>query len=284
MQAAPGGPAGVPPGIPWFHLWFLYLLLVMYALLLALRVVGGWIDRRGRLRALLDAALRGSLVSRVAPLVLALPIALVLYLTPWWAQMGGIPAPIAGFIPNAPGLFAYGSAFLAGWWLHRQLALFDLLRRDWPLYLAVAVIASATCLSIAGVQSHFMPLVMSMEKRALYAFAYTLGAWCWVLGLAGAALAWCSAPSARWRYLSDASYWMYLVHVPIVWALQAWMMRWPLHWSIKFALILAISAALLLASYHYLVRATFIGKLLNGRRYPRDLPAPVISTPRTSPG
>ena len=284
MQANQGGPAGMPPGIPWFHLWFLYLLLVMYALLLVMRTVGSWIDRQGRLPALLDTALRAVLSWRVAPLVLALPIAVVLYLTPWWVQMGGIPAPIAGFIPNAPGLFAYGSAFVVGWWIHRQQPLFDVLRRDWQLYLGVAVVATLACFSLVGVQSHFTPLVMSMEKRALYTFAYTLGLWCWVLGLAGAALAWCSTPSARWRYLSDASYWMYLVHVPIVWSLQVWMMRWPLHWSIKFALILAISGTLLLVSYHYLVRATFIGKLLNGRKYPRELPAAVTSAPSTSPG
>ena len=50
------------------------------------------------------------------------------------------------------------------------------------------------------------------------------------------------------------------------------MIRWPLHWSIKYALILTITVALLLASYHYLVRSTFIGKFLNGRKYPRALP------------
>jgi len=55
-------------------------------------------------------------------------------------------------------------------------------------------------------------------------------------------------------------------------------MRWPLHWSLKFPLILAITAALLLTSYHYLVRDTFIGKLLNGRRYPRLLPPTPVLT------
>ncbi|MDE0126011.1 MAG: hypothetical protein OXN97_15690 [Bryobacterales bacterium] len=37
-------------------------------------------------------------------------------------------------------------------------------------------------------------------------------------------------PSPRWRYMADASYWIYIVHVP-----------------------------------------TFIGKQLNGRRYPRGV-------------
>jgi hypothetical protein len=59
------------------------------------------------------------------------------------------------------------------------------------------------------------------------------------------------------------------------------MMRWTLHWSIKYALILAIACALLLASYHYLVRSTFLGKFLNGRKYPRALPQ-VAAAPSTS--
>ena len=40
----------------------------------------------------------------------------------------------------------------------------------------------------------------------------------------------------------------------------------------KFGLSLAGVAAFTLITYHYLVRATFIGYWLNGRRYPRDLP------------
>jgi peptidoglycan/LPS O-acetylase OafA/YrhL len=138
--------------------------------------------------------------------------------------------------------------------------------------------ASFVAMSLTDVRSHFTPLAMPMEKRALYAFVYLLGVWCWILGLAGAALTWCSSPSARWRYLSDASYWMYLVHVPIVWSLQAWMMRWPLHWTLKFVLILVIAGTLLLASYHYLVRSTWLGKLLNGRKYPRSLPLTAVTT------
>jgi hypothetical protein len=47
---------------------------------------------------------------------------------------------------------------------------------------------------------------------------------------------------------------------------------------VKFPLILGITAAVLLASYHYLVRSTFLGKLLNGRRYPRSLPLTAVTT------
>jgi hypothetical protein len=45
-------------------------------------------------------------------------------------------------------------------------------------------------------------------------------------------------------------------------------MRWNLHWSLKFPLLMAVTFGLLLVSYRYLVRNTWIGKALNGRRNP----------------
>jgi len=277
----PGPAAPQQHGFPWGHFWFLYLLLVLYALLLLLRALVVSIDRRGSLRALVDRLLHGVVSLRLAPLLLAAPLAVVLYATPWWQQWSGLPTPLYGFVPSFPSVAIFGTSVLFGWCLHRQQSWFEFLRRDYALYLTVAVLASFAALYLVGVRMNMAVIPMSPETRAAYAGAYMLAVWGWSLGLVGAALAWLSSPSARWRYLSDASYWMYLIHVPIVWGLQAWMIRWPLHWAIKYALILAMAGVLLIASYHYLVRPTFLGKFLNGRKYPRALPvmnaAPSIS-------
>lgn len=45
----------------------------------------------------------------------------------------------------------------------------------------------------------------------------------------------------------------------------------PLPAVVKFTITVAVATAATLVSYHYLVRATAIGALLNGRRYPRGL-------------
>src|SRR5690606_13999265 len=42
---------------------------------------------------------------------------------------------------------------------------------------------------------------------------------------------------------------------------------WDLHWSIKFPLIVVTAVGLLLLSYHYLVRNTYFGEILNGLRH-----------------
>jgi hypothetical protein len=68
------------------------------------------------------------------------------------------------------------------------------------------------------------------------------------------------------RYLSDSSYWLYLAHLPLVIAGQILLL--PLPWPpfVKFVVLLAVSTALLLASYRWGVRDTVVGRLLNGPR------------------
>ena len=73
----------------------------------------------------------------------------------------------------------------------------------------------------------------------VYTAGYALSIWYWTFGLLGAAVRFFSRRSPVRRYLADASYWFYLVHLPIVFALQVLLMNVPLHWTLKFPLILA---------------------------------------------
>ncbi|QBE65419.1 acyltransferase family protein [Pseudoduganella lutea] len=259
----------VGPPVPWGHLWFLYMLLVLYLLVLLLRAAVCAIDTVGTLRAAVGRLLDQSIRVRLAPILLAVPVAVSLHGAPWWVQWQGIPSPIAGLVPNLPSVLSYGGALLVGWFLHRRQDTLAVLARDWPLYLAGALLGMAGALAIAGSTPSLKVLPLGSTGQALYLAAYLFAQWCATFCVIGAALRHLSAPSARWRYLADASYWMYLLHLPVVMLLQAWMLRWPLHWSIKLVLVLAVTMAILLASYHFLVRRTFLGVFLNGRRHPR---------------
>jgi peptidoglycan/LPS O-acetylase OafA/YrhL len=104
------------------------------------------------------------------------------------------------------------------------------------------------------------------SDKLLFAFCYSLASWCWILGLVGAGMKFFDKENATRRYVADASYWVYIAHIPVLFFLQTAFMEVPLHWAIKFPLILAIATPILFWTYDKWVRYTFIGNVLNGPR------------------
>ncbi len=254
-------PAGLTEsGLNFLHLWFLYLLLWLYGLAIALRGVWQSIDTRGLLKAGIDRALRALLVSRAGVLLLAAPVAVALALIPDWNIRLGVPTPGYTLLPPALPLFIYVYVFGLGWLLDRQRSLLGSLAQHWRVNFVLGLVAALVCLQAAG--AGMQPLG---TRQPLYA-AYGLALMSWTLAFVGAGVRYLSQPSPSVRYLADASYWMYVAHLPLVIALQTAFMLLDWHWSIKFVLINVLSAALLLLSYRYAVRPTWVGLLLNGRR------------------
>ncbi len=95
-------------------------------------------------------------------------------------------------------------------------------------------------------------------------------AWLMTFGLIGLFREHLSQQSKTLRYVSDSSYWLYLVHLPLVIFAQ-WLVRdLQVPSLLKFATITVLISALLLFTYEYMVRYTWIGRMLNG---PRKRPA-----------
>ena len=63
------------------------------------------------------------------------------------------------------------------------------------------------------------------------------------------------------------------MHLPVLAFFAALLHECRSHWTIKYPLQVAATLAVLFVSYRYLVRSTFIGAILNGRRYPRGVVA-----------
>ncbi|UFZ03445.1 acyltransferase family protein [Bradyrhizobium ontarionense] len=279
---AHGGPvpgmAGWPPVLPRFplaHLWFLYMLIELYAAALLLRLAVTAIDAEGRLRAAADRLFALIMQSRLAPAVLALPIGIALSLDHSWVGFIGVRTPDQSLITNAQAWIGFGSAFGAGWLLHRQIALLRVLQQYWLLNTGVAagliVLSFALALAVSLVSARVWAAPLDLTTiRLLGAVAYALAIWTATFAMIGIALRFMAGFSRTRRYLADASYWLYLIHMPIVMALQLAVSQldWP--WPVKFATILLVAIPAMLASYHLLVRDTIVGRLLNGRRARQD--------------
>ena len=107
------------------------------------------------------------------------------------------------------------------------------------------------------------PAVLQVAAAAVYPLAM----WTWTFALIGLGVAYLSGHSPVRRYLADSSYWLYLIHIPIVIAVQAMFAEMPWPWSVKYPAILAVALVPMIASYQFMVRGTAIGALLSGRRY-----------------
>lgn len=262
----PARPLGVP--VPFAHLWFLYLLCWFYAALFllkgAIKAVPGLEESGGRIA---DAVTSRAVRWHLAVPLLALPLVLSQMRDRYWILFEGVPTPAVGLVPNMPAFVAYGTAFAFGWLLHRQIGLINHWRRHWTLYLVAAIALTLAARLQLGADPSFLLAPVPPMLRLAYAFCYSTALWCWTLGLIGLAQRYCADPSQRVRYLADGSYWMYLIHLPIVWALAGLVAPWPLHWTVKFVFMVLVTVPLLLLSYRFLVRGTFIGMLLNGRRH-----------------
>ena len=71
----------------------------------------------------------------------------------------------------------------------------------------------------------------------------------------------------KWmRYISDAAYWLYLAHLPLVIWLQWFISGWNLPGLVKFALVCTVTTSVLLVMYEYLIRYSPIGTMLNGKK------------------
>jgi ABC-type multidrug transport system ATPase subunit/surface polysaccharide O-acyltransferase-like enzyme len=267
-----------PGAFPLTHLWFLYQLLVLYVGFLGARALLRRAGVSEKLGAIVDALLSKGVRNQVAVLALGGPLAATLVWIPTWFYWTGIPTPEHSLIPQIPATVGYGTAFAVGWFFHRSRDLLAVLAQRWQLNLGLAVAVTGAMLYLMHQQPQAQP---GLIKNA-FAYLFGVSVWSWIFGLTGAALRFLSNHSPVRRYIADSSYWVYLAHLPIIAALQVWVAHWPLHWSLKYPFILGVGFAILFASYHLLVRPTFVGQLLNGRRVRRGARS-IGETPSIAP-
>ncbi|MFK7960666.1 MAG: acyltransferase family protein [Phycisphaerales bacterium] len=283
-EAAEGADAGTPAststgpvraildGLMWFplfhHLWFLWFLCWMVAgfalvILLAGRVSG----------------LRNPGAWSIA---VAIPFTLGMQ---WFMHARGTlpgfgPDTSAGLLP-VPHVLAYHGAFFAvGAMLFRGGAAGEAARasgpagrrfdRAWPISLLVASAIFMPSLMLSAEPDWAADTIGNGSLRHwLAATGQVLFAWGMIHGVLGLGRRVLAAERPWVRYMSDASYWLYLAHLPVIMLGQLLVRNASLPWAAKLGLNIVLTTGLLLGVYAIVVRPTWIGRMLNGPRAPR---------------
>ena len=104
------------------------------------------------------------------------------------------------------------------------------------------------------------------DAWGLASVAQVIYTWAMIAALMGLFRSLLSKERRGIRYLSDSSYWLYIAHLPLVIAAQAWIRDWQLPSGIKFLGLTSAAIVVLLISYQLFVRYTAVGTMLNGKR------------------
>ena len=252
---------------PLTHLWFLWVLLILYVAMLVLRAPFAMADRDGGWGRFVDR-ITGALIGPWTPALMAAPLAIAFWLAPNWTPFFGIPTPDTGLVPNPVALTAFGTAFGLGFLLDRRRDLLVRIERLWPVFTVVALgVGTAAMVMVGGPVPELAP-VTDPELKAPLAAVMALAVFASTFAVLSLALRFASGHSAIRRYLADASYWVYIVHLPLVMVGQILVVNetWP--WFVKFGVVVGGTMAISLLTYELLVRHSFVGRWLNGRRIP----------------
>lgn len=225
-----------PPDLPLStgHLWFLWYLLIFTVLL--------WVSRTLEF----DAALARLGPRSLAPSAIGLPILL------WPGFMltaAPHPAPESLF-PQVWALLVYGPFFALGVALHGRLdALAPLRRWLWP--------GAIACLALYVAFLRQLPPgpVGPTTPWAIAALEAMVAGWGTLVCLV-AGLRWLDRPRPWLDRLAGSAYWTYLLHLPVVFAIQYLLLdvAWP--WPVEFVLTVVATFAICLATHALLVKRT----------------------------
>ena len=296
------------------YLWFLIYLMVMYLFAVAGHKLLMLINKNGMVHRWGDRLIQTGCRRWYGFLIWAFFSAAVMlsfrsvtvdlapfYFRPLWGPFG-----------------LYFLFFIAGWLLHRNVELLDVLKERWLYHLLIpiaVVIVAVVCfipvfITSGEVEAQYMteffepfksikavmasrnffdedgiarmlvvdamrsitvpqPIPVHIVIGAILAVVFsTQIMWALTFWMVGLFVRFFNNPTPAFRYIADSSYWLYLTHVPLLMYIQIEWAYWQLPWYIKNPLVNLYLGGLLLISYHFLVRSTYLGVLLNGRRYP----------------
>ena len=238
------------------HLWFLYHLVYLYAILMVSRWVAGKISE---------------------PLPLG-RVLLAVFVNPWqvplvllfaFTSIGRFVEDVEDYLLWPIGAFDFLFSlvpFLVGYGLYK--------RREMVVQLAETgtVVALLSAGMVAFVLRELLaPIVLGGTEDEdslglIFVLVDSAATVCFTFGLIGLFQRLFTGESASVRWIADSSYWVYIVHLPLVLLIAYTMFELPWPAELKFAIVCCATATIGFGSYWVFVRYTPIGTMLNGKR------------------
>ena len=224
---------------PVFHLWFLEILIIITALVMSFIVSIKYFfpNTHDYLQRLLEAdSNKYKLFWNILYLIC---IVLIGFFS--WTEFPGDQF-IYAFAINQPldKIFFYLIFFLIGWLLYINVFLFERVRRSVKKNL---LLGSAALFILLWVR--YWLFVNKDEQFIMLGIlgniAVPIAAVFLSLGLFGFFMHEKFKPSAIVNYLVNASYWIYLIHVPIILYVQVVIADWQIHALLKYIFIIAVT-------------------------------------------
>jgi len=221
------------------------------------------------------ARLRGWVFGSLTPLLL-LPLILVPAL-----YYAGLPlASPELFTPEMWSYGYYGLFFLFGWHFFYHTEYLELVSRHLNKLVASVLLAYPVFFYLMPQATMDTALSLSFDDKMAFdagkLLAVGLEAYLSVfLTLIALVLGrrFFDAQNQIARYISDASYWVYLVHLPLVFYFQIILTEVDLPVWIKFFITSGATLVIAFVTYHLVVRYTPLGTMLNGKKYRHADPA-----------
>ena len=237
----------------WYHLWFLWYLIFHYVIFLILvplakpALASGWPDR----------FFERIVQSRFKPLILAIPTVILLCpMVTWGADTPSKVEPM-------PRILLYYLLFFGfGCMLYRQPNLLSECGKNWKTHLFLGLLVALPALIYLKTKSILPEGGLDGTYRIPVLICNSHFICLMVFGLMGLYQHYVKKPNDTIRYMADASYLCYIIHLPFMIFLQIATKDIQMPAIVKSILVFIVIMLPLILTYHYFVRHNSIMELV----------------------
>lgn len=236
------------------HLWFLYYLIMFSVVSFLLGLLFKKMPKLSQSINKLYLSIFKHAILRLFVFT-GLTVLILVIMDRYWVNTS------TSFVPDLGTFVFYFYFYMVGWLLFKSKSLLNTFKKyDWQFTMVGTLLF--TWYFFTDTSEFSLYIIMAIR---------CLSCWLLIFGISGLFIRFGSNHSAKMRYISDSSYWVYLLHLPLTIIIPALIVDWNIPGVFKFLFVAIATSIICFVTYHYFVRNSFIGKFLNGRKYSRKI-------------